>query len=81
METLATFQKTFPQTIKDYRVGLFNDLTLYPDNPLFITGKYLTFGSYNRVSIPAGVMINQNVRICQRKWDSSHVPRTSLRFT
>ncbi len=58
VETLATFQKTFPQTIKDYRVGLFNDLTLNPDNPLFITGKYLTFGSYNRVSIPAGVMIN-----------------------
>ena len=23
----------------------------------------------------------QNVRICQRKWDSSQVPRTSLRFT
>ena len=23
----------------------------------------------------------QNVRICQRKCDSSHVPRASLRFT
>ncbi len=24
---------------------------------------------------------SQNVRICQRKCDSSHVPRASLRFT
>jgi len=24
---------------------------------------------------------NQNVRICHRKCDSSHVPRVSLRFT
>jgi hypothetical protein len=60
VETLATFQKTFSRTTKDYRVGLFNDITLNPDNPLFITGKYLTFGSYNRVSIPAGVEINTN---------------------
>jgi hypothetical protein len=60
VETLATFQKTFSRTTKDYRVGVFNDITLTPDSPLFITGKYLTFGSYNRVSIPAGVEINTN---------------------
>ena len=58
VETLATFQKTFSRTTKDYRVGLFNDITLSPDNPLLISGKYLSFGSYNRVSIPAGVEIN-----------------------
>jgi hypothetical protein len=58
VETLATFQKSFSQTIKDYRVGMLNDITLNPDSNVFINGKYLTFGSYNRVSIPAGVTIN-----------------------
>lgn len=58
VETLGTFQKNFTQTNKDYRVGVYNDVTIAPGNSNVITGKYLTFGSYNRVSIPAGVAVN-----------------------
>jgi hypothetical protein len=35
----------------------------------------------NSMQSPTQRNPNQNVRICQRKCDSSHVPRTSLRFT
>ena len=34
----------------------------------------------NSTHSPTHSAPNQNVRICQRKCDSSHVPRTSLRF-
>ncbi len=56
VETAATFEKSFSHTT-DYRVGIFNDVALNPDNNN-INGKYLTFGSYNRVQIPSGVVIN-----------------------
>lgn len=58
VETLATFQKSFTR-ITDYRVGIYNDLTLNPESESPISGKYLTFGAYNRVSIPA-IALNTN---------------------
>ncbi len=58
VETIATFSKSISRTTMDYRVGVFNDLAIDPGNSNSISGKYLTFGTFSRVSIPVGATVN-----------------------